>query len=495
MNRLPFLWSDAEVELALRGLELDEPGANPSRTDEASRRESFVYTGVSTDTRSLRPGELFVALVGETFDGHDFVERAFDRGAGAAVVSRSLGGESRDDRRLRSPRPIFRVADTLAALGALAARRRKVIQAPLAGITGSSGKTTTKEFAAAILSASLNVHVTRGNYNNRIGLPLTLLAVPDDAEAVVVEMGTSEPGEIAALAAIASPDLGAVTTVAESHLDKLRSFEGVLREKLSLLAALPSGSPAPVVGDEPAILAERARMLRPDVRVAGTSDRADGDLRATAVQQVPSGGGTFSWRGRQVSLAVPGSHAVTDALVALAVAEGLGSDAELGAARLAEVRPGAMRSELRVLGGLELVVDCYNSNPQSLTAALDLLLERRRVRSQSGAVAILGTMLELGDQSAKLHESALEDALSRDIDLVVATGEFSLAAERMDSNGRRVIRSRDWRNAYRVLRPRLVGDETILLKASRGVALEGVVRSLENDFPDPSAPSAEEGDG
>jgi UDP-N-acetylmuramoyl-tripeptide--D-alanyl-D-alanine ligase len=438
------------------------------------------YRGVSTDSRTIGEGDLYVALVGERFDGHDFVAEAFTRGAAGAVVSRPVTSDGAK---------LYPVPDTLVALGALAAHRRHALTAPVVGITGSVGKTTTKDLARGALSGALNVHATHANRNNRIGVPLTLLAAPADAEVVVLEMGSNEPGEIATLAAIARPDIGVVTTVGEGHLEQLGSVEGVLNEKLDLLRDLAAGGRC-VVGDEPEFLVEEARRICPQIRVAGWSERADVGLRPENVEVDHWGLHQFRWRGHAVTLGLPGRHGVANALLALAVSELLGVPAKVAVKGLAEVTAEGMRGEVRRIGGLSVVVDCYNANPLSVRAALDLLESHHASRR----VVVLGSMLELGESAESLHRSVLEDALTRDIDLVVATGIFAEVAPSPESVASdRLLLARDWGAAYPELRPRLSGDEVVLLKASRGVALEGIIPLLESDFGD--AGDARVGDG
>jgi len=452
-----FAWTDAAVRRAL-GL-----GDEPARAD-------LAYARISTDSRTVGRGDLYVALVGERHDGHRFVADALAKGARGAVVSRPVTTDA--------AAPLYRVPDTLVALGSLAAHRRESVQVPVVGITGSAGKTTTKELTRGALSGSLRVHATQANLNNRIGMPMTLLAVPDDAEAVVLEMGTNEPGEISTLARIARPDVGVVITVGEAHLEKLGSLEGVLREKLDLLRNLTAGGRA-VVGDEPDFLPDAARAACASctaVRVAGWSARADESLRPSDVEVDASGAYRFLWRGQQVRLAVPGRHAVVDALLALAVAELLGVPAGAAVAGVADVGAGSLRGEVRRLGDLTVVVDCYNANPLSVRAALQLLDAQQGVRR----VAVLGTMLELGAESRSLHARSLGYALSLGIDLIVVTGGFAEAAAAVQDP--RVVAAEDWRRAYAALRDRLTGNEIVLLKASRGVALEGILPLLEADF-------------
>ena len=249
---MAFLWNDATVRQAL-GMRVD------------LAQDGVEYGGVSTDSRSVSEGDVYVALVGDRFDGHDFVADAFSKGAAAAVVSRPAAGDPAGR--------LYPVDDTLVALGRLAAWRRQKLDAPVVAITGSSGKTTTKEMTAAALSETYRVHATTGNLNNRIGMPLTLLATPEDVEAVVLELGTNEPGEIATLVQVARPDIAVITTVGESHLEKLGSLEGVLSEKLDILRGMVDGGRC-VVGDEPSVLADRAHAICSTVKVVGWSERA-----------------------------------------------------------------------------------------------------------------------------------------------------------------------------------------------------------------------------
>ncbi len=442
---------------------------------DASAPAGAVFTGISTDTRTLVEGELFVAVVGERFDGHDFAAAAAAAGAAGVVAARAVSaGPSL---------PVYRVPDTLVALGALARYRRRRHAARVVAVTGSSGKTTVKEFLRGALQRSYRTHATPGNLNNRIGLPLTLLEAPDAAEVLVLEMGTSEPGEIAALTSIAEPDVGVVTTVSEAHLEKLGSREGVFREKLALPVGL-NGRGAVVVGDRPASLPARARGLHPNVRVAGWSASADADLRPRNPHADSEGRYFFDWRNQRVHLRLPGRHAVYDALVALAASDLL--DVPYGSAvrGLERCRPRGMRGERLRAGDLAVLLDCYNANPESVRAALDLL---ELIPSAGRRVAVLGSMLELGDRSEALHDEVLREALSRAADVVLALGDFAAAAERLRADGRAtagpaLLASPDAEEGYAMLRERLQGDELVLLKGSRGVALERLIPLIEADF-------------
>lgn len=457
-----FTWNDRTVREAL-GLRLE------------AARDDLVYDRIGTDSRQAGDGELYVALVGERFDGHDFVADAMAAGALGAVVSRPVAGADGIQ--------LYPVDDTLLALGRLARYRRDRLPARVVGITGSSGKTGTKDLAAAAVGAGLRVHATAGNLNNQVGVPLTLLAAPEDAEALVVEMGTNAPGEIAVLTGIARPDLAVITTVGESHLEKLGSVEGVLKEKLDLVRGLAEGDVA-IVGDRPRSLPRTARELHERVRVAGFSSEADDDLRARDVEVDHWGYHRFLWQEQRVSLQLPGRHAVVNALLALGVAQELGVEPAAAAAGVAGVEPRGMRGEVRRVGGLTLILDCYNANPQSVRAALDLLQGHG---NQVRRVAVLGSMLELGERSEELHREVLDDALARPLDVVAAVGDFAAPARAIldeggGAGGPDLVAAEEPEAAHAALRERLEGHEVVLLKASRGVALETLVPLFERDF-------------
>lgn len=453
MNTVSFRWTDTEVRTAL-GL-----SASGGERD---------FTGISTDSRDLEAGNLFVALVGTSFDAHDFVDQAVAGGAAGVVVSREVEVPPRV--------AVYRVPDTLVALGQLARHRRRALPARVVGITGSTGKTTTKEFLRAALTGSFRVHANRGNLNNRIGVPLTLLEAPEDAEVVITEMGTNEPGEIARLAAIAVPDVGMVTTVSESHLEKLGSVQGVLVEKLDLVRGLGPDAVA-IVGETPDSLPEAAREIRGDVGVAGLTARADARFRATELMADPGGRHRFRWQDTSVTLSVPGRHMVSNAVMALAGAAVLGVPAEVAARGVESLQPRGMRGEERRVGPLTLILDCYNANPQSTRAALDTLASRAATGPR---VAILGSMLELGTESTALHGDVLAHALSLELERVVATGAFAAAAPSLDDPS--LLREEDPESAYLAVRGELAPGALVLLKASRGVALERLLPLFEADF-------------
>jgi len=467
-NSAAFAWTDADVA---RALNLAEPG------------RAGTYRAVSTDSRSVESGDLFVALVGDNFDGHDFVPQALASGATGVVVSGPVDTDL-VDRTAEAPFNVYRVADTVAAYGALAGHRRAQLPAKVVGITGSSGKTTTKDLTSGAVSASLRTHATQGNYNNRIGLPRTLLEAPVDAEVLVLEMGTNQPGEIGSLAEVAKPDIGVVTTVSESHLEGLGSLEGVLNEKLELLRSLGVDGVA-LVGESPAILRRSARDLRGDVRVAGLSADADPDLRAADLEVLPQGSFRFKWQGLDVALRIPGEAAVVDALLALGVAQALGVPAEAAARGVESIEPGWLRGEVRRLGSLTLILDCYNANPESVRAAIRTL---ERMPTSGRRILVLGSMLELGAESEELHTRVLADAAHSNVDAIYASGLF--AEPRLAAGSLPIAQTRDIDALADRLATDLAGDETVLLKASRGVRLEGILPRLEAAFGPPDGEPA-----
>lgn len=459
-------WTEEEI---LKALRLAVPLGGRNGGDAPSS-----YPSVSTDTRSLEEGALFVALRGESFDGHDFLAEAAKAGAAGAVVDTPPG----DGPAIR----YYQVPDTLGALGRLGRHRRRSLAARVVAITGTNGKTTTKEMSRAVLATRYRTHATSGNLNNLIGGPLTLLAAPEDAEALVVEIGTNAPGEIARLAETVEPDVGIVTAVAEGHLEGFGTVEGVLREKTTLLSRLRAGGVA-MVADEPPALAERARSLAGRVRVAGWSERADDDLRAESLRIDEAGKVRFTWQGRDVGLPFGGKAHVRNALLALALGLEWGVDADEAVAALEALPAPDMRGEVHRYGDLTIIADCYNSNPGSLAAAVDTLTAMPR---QGGRVVVAGSMLELGAQSDALHRESARRIADSDVDLVVGVGLFAAAFRPLQSElGDRLIIAEDAEAVFEPMAERMNGREVVLLKGSRGVALEQLMPRLQERFGEP----------
>ena len=443
-----FAWTAREVTRAL--------GLPEATWDHA-------YAGVSTDTRSLKEREVLVALKGERFDAHDFLSDARLAGVGAVVV------------RHGTPRwpgfDWFEVDDTLVALGQLARFRRAAFKGPVVAITGTTGKTSTKELAAAAVGARFRVHKSERNLNNLVGVPLTLLAAPDEAEVAIVECGASVPGEIPRLRDIVRPDVAVVTTVAEGHLEGFGSLDRVFEEKVALLA----GAATAVVGTTPERLAEAARKAARRVVTAGLEP--GGDWTAADVTILPDGRPRFTVRGVAVELPLRGRHMVANALVALAVADAVGVPLADAAAALAQARLPAGRSEVLELGGMTVINDCYNANPASFAAALDLLAA---VRGQRRTVVVVGTMRELGAASAELHREVAGRIVEAHPDVVAAVGDFGPALEALKGRlkGRKLVTGETPEAVADRLRALLKEGDVVLLKASRGVQLERLIPLL-----------------
>lgn len=427
-------------------------------------RGSHPFTRVWTDTRTIGEGDLFVALVGERFDAHEFLRQAVASGAAGVVVSRidvvrDLGV------------PVFEVEDTLIALGALGRYRRRAWGKPVVGVVGTNGKTSTKELLKAALGAGLETHATHGNLNNLVGVPLTLLAIPDAADVAVIEMGTNQPGEVARLRAIVEPDVTVVTSIAEEHLEGLGDLAGVMREEL---AACERVATAIVPAGQPDVVAEARKRAR--IAIAAGLD--DGDVHADQWELGADGRGRLAIGGVTIEVPLRGVHNLRNTMLALAAARGLGVSWEQAARGIQAMPVPPMRSNVENVGRVTLVNDAYNSNPGSARAALELLQHAGRGRQR---VAILGTMLELGPSGPALHEALAREALASPIEIVAGLGEFAAALERA-SNGamnERLVTGSDVDSLWNRLVSRLEPDAVILLKASRGVRLEQLVPKIK----------------
>jgi UDP-N-acetylmuramoyl-tripeptide--D-alanyl-D-alanine ligase len=443
-------WMRERVVAALAGVAV---GNHPAG-DQLFRR-------VWTDTRTIEPGDLFVALVGERFDAHDFLRDAVGKGASGLVVSRAASAAHLGV-------PVFEVADTLAALGALGRFRRKAWSGPVVAVVGTNGKTSTKELIRAALGSRLEVHATSGNLNNLVGVPLTLLALPDAADVAVIEMGTNAPGEIARLRAIVDPDVTVVTSIAEEHLEGLGDVAGVLREELAGV----DGVPVAVV---PASQPEVADAARGKARRVVTAGLDGGDISAAPWSIDENGRGHMRVDGCEIVVPLRGVHNLRNATLALAAARELGIGLDDASKGIAAMAPPPMRVNWERVGRATLINDSYNSNPGSARAAIELLRHAGQGRQR---VAVLGSMLELGVQTPQLHDEVARSALSDGVELVGAVGEFALAFARVAPNDPRVISAADVDALWRALVSRLSPDAVILLKGSRGMRLERLVSPI-----------------
>jgi UDP-N-acetylmuramoyl-tripeptide--D-alanyl-D-alanine ligase len=443
-------WTRDRVRAALAGVAV---GNHPAGSE--------LFRRVWTDTRTIEPGDLFVALSGERFDAHEFLRDAVAKGATGLVVSRVTAAANLGV-------PAFEVDDTLAALGALGRFRRKAWSGPVVAVVGTNGKTSTKELIRAALGSRLDVHATTGNLNNLVGVPLTLLALPDAADVAVIEMGTNAPGEIARLRAIVDPDVTVVTSIAEEHLEGLGDVAGVLREELAGVEAVP-------VAVVPASQPEVADGARAKARRVVTAGLDTGDVAAVASSIDENGRGHMRVDGCEIVVPLRGLHNLRNATLALAAARELGVGLDDAARGIAAMAPPPMRVNWERIGRATLINDAYNSNPGSARAAIELLRHAGKGRQR---VAVLGSMLELGAQTLTLHDDVARAALADGLELVAAVGEFAAAFARVAPNDPRVVLAADVDSLWSALASRLTPDAVILLKGSRGMRLERLVKPI-----------------
>jgi UDP-N-acetylmuramoyl-tripeptide--D-alanyl-D-alanine ligase len=333
------------------------------------------------------------------------------------------------------------------------------------GIVGTNGKTSTKELVRAALGSRLRVHATVGNYNNLVGVPQTLFALPDEADVAVIEMGTNQPGEVAALRAIVEPDVVVVTSIAEEHLEGLGDLEGVLREEISACDGVP-------VAITPASQPEIAEAARSRARRVVSAGLDAGDVRAVRWAVGPDGTGSLELDGSDVRVPLRGVHNLRNAMLALAAAREAGISVADAARGIAAMPAPPMRVSFESHGAVTVINDAYNSNPGSARAALELLEHAGNGRQR---VAVLGTMLELGPQADRLHDEIARAALAAPIDVVVGVGGFADALARVAPGDTRAVGGANPASAWDAARSRLRRDAVILLKGSRGVRLERLV--------------------
>jgi UDP-N-acetylmuramoyl-tripeptide--D-alanyl-D-alanine ligase len=461
------------LSLASAALTMDDViSASGGRRLSTARAETLA--GVSIDSRTLKPGQLFVAIAGPRFDGHDFLDEACARGAAAALVHRDVP--------LPPGLDVVRVDDTTQALGRLAAQVRLARDVPVLAITGSTGKTTTKEMAAAFLETRGPVLKTRGNLNNQWGLPLTLLGLEAEHQAAVLELGMSAAGELRKLASIARPDLAVITNVAPVHLEFFDSVDAIAAAKAEILEGLRPGGVAVLNRDDPRLRLVGERFpgevlwfggdRRCDVCAEGWRGTLHGmrfDLR-------------FAGRKLEVTLPLPGRHFVTSFLAAAAAALRLGVDGETIVTAAATFEAAAGRGQvLRLNRDVTLLDDSYNANPVAVEAAVTALALDPRGRR----VAFLGDMLELGSTAPELHRR-VGAAVAAQLDELVAVGPLSRHLVEGARQGGMPLSSviafdtsaQAAAAAASIVRP---GD-TVLVKGSRGIAMERVVAALLAHF-------------
>ena len=440
------------------------------------------FTGVSTDSRSLAPGDLFVAIKGDKFDGHDFVSQAFDRGAAVAIVALDRAAELAAVVRNAAAETMLCVADPIKALGALAKFWRRRFSLPVAGIVGSNGKTTVKEMTAAILRVQFGadkVLATAGNLNNAIGLPLTILRLRLGHAAAAIEIGMNHPGETATLSAIAQPTTGVINNAQREHQEFMKSVAEVAAEHASLLAALPESGTAVINADDDFAVfwrevvarrnADGASLIVRDFGLrapAAISARCETRLWGSSVEvTTPEGVATFE-------LKAPGRHNVSNALAAIAAATAAGASIGAAAIALTAFRPISGRLHTRIgVNGATIIDDTYNANPDSVKAAIAVL-----TNAGGAKWLVLGDMGEVGDQGPAFHREIGEYARAAGVDRLLTVGDLATHAVAAFGAGGKHYADQD--SLVHDLSAALQRGTTVVVKGSRFMAMERVIERL-----------------
>ena len=429
-----------------------------------------LFTTVCTDSRSLHGGDLFLALRGEKFDGHAFVAEAVRRGATGAVVEEAPANLPPDF-------AVVRVPNTLLGLQNLAANYRRSLSVQIVCITGSNGKTSTKDLTWSVLRERFQVTKTEGNLNNHIGLPMTMLRLRSGDRIGVIEIGMNHPGEIAPLAAIAQPDVAIITNIGVAHIEFMGSREAIAEEKGSLAEALPPSGSVVLNADDD-FTPKIARRTKADVLLCGLGPRAT--IRATDLSQEVSGTKFLIHAfGRRVEAHLPvlGVHMVRNSLLAVGTGHVFGMSLEECAAGLGSVQLTKGRLEQKVVRGIQVLDDSYNANPDSTKAAL---LTLSQISINGRRIAVLGRMGELGQESERGHRSVGQCAADLGIDCVITVGaDAALIAEEAWRGGvAKIVRAADRDEAVNALREYAHAGDIVLVKGSRSEKLEQIIEAL-----------------
>jgi UDP-N-acetylmuramoyl-tripeptide--D-alanyl-D-alanine ligase len=431
---------------------------------------TVVINKVSTDSRTIKPGELFVALRGENFEGHDFIETGAKAGATGALVDLNWAGNVPNNFAL------LRATDTLQAYQALAANYRRSLTLKVLAITGSNGKTSTKDFAASVLARRFRVTKTEGNFNNHVGLPRTILEATSEDEVAVWEIGMNHPGEIAALSKIAAPDAAIITNIGVAHIEFMGSREAIAAEKGALAEAIETQGTVILNADDPFSEGIAART-RAKVVSAGT--RA-GAVRAIEIRQSAEGSEFTIVEGAhrcRAQLPVAGTHMVQNALLAVAAGRAFGLSIEECAAGLAAAPLTKARLQIKEIGGVQFLDDSYNANPDSMKAALRTLVE---LDAEGKRIAVLGEMRELGSESERGHREIGETAATLGVDQLITIGDAAeLIAEGARTAGLdKVSSARSTSEAAKLLSEMAEPGDLVLIKGSRAARTEEVIEQF-----------------
>ena len=434
--------------------------------------ENLRVGRMQSDSRKVRRGDLFVALRGEKADGHDFAEAAISHGAVAALVSRPISEKL----------PAIMVEDTLRAYGDIAAGYRQLTGVKVVGITGSVGKTTTKEMTASVLEAAYHTAKTEGNHNNNLGLPMTIMDMPENTEVAVLEMGMNHSGEMEYLSSIARPDLAIITNIGTMHIEHLGTREGILQAKLEIMRGMPDDGAGVFNGDEPLLWNIRA-IGKHKKYYYGIENHAC-DVTATDIVELDDGVRfVVHGFGQQFELFVPmlGRHAVYNALAATTVGLLLHVKPEKIQARFSAFHNTGMRQKIYEKNGVTIIEDCYNAGPESTEAALEVLAS---IKTDGRRIAVLGDMLELGNRSAAEHYRIGRLAVGK-ADLLLTYGEHSVRTLTGAITGGMNPKNTDHFDTHEdmahMLKMRVSEGDVVLFKGSRGMRMEKVLQLFLDD--------------
>lgn len=441
--------------------------------------EKSSFRGVSTDSRTVAEGELFIALKGERFDGHHFAIEALKKRAGGVIIEEDRVRDIRWNG--YRPSAVIAVKDSLRALGDIAQERRRRFGTPVVALTGSNGKTTTKEMISACLETTFPVLKTKGNLNNLIGLPLTLLELTEKERIVVLEMGMNVPGEVRRLTEIAEPDVGLITNIEKVHLEGMGSLERIKDEKGELFRRMRQDGTILVNQDDPRVI-DLASEFKGQKITFGIDHPADVMAREIEFKRTEGTSFTLVTEGVTLAIRLPylGRHFVPNALSAVAAASLFGIDMERVKEALEHLSPSPMRMEvLRLKGGVSVINDAYNANPKSMELALEILSQ---MKGGGRGFAVLGDMLELGDDSVEAHQLIGKRVAELSIDFLLALGEEapvlveSAIRHGLDSEKAKIVESHT--EAISFLKKSLRNGDWVLVKGSRRMGMEKIAEGL-----------------
>lgn len=423
---------------------------------------------ICIDTRQITPGCLYIAIKGENFDGHDFIEKAFELGA-KAVISHN---------KIKIDKPVVYVEDTRLAFGVLSEYYRSLFSIFLVGVTGSVGKTSTKEMIYTVMKHHYNVLKTQGNLNNDIGVPKTLFNLSEDYKGAVIELGMSNLGEISYLSKLAKPDIGVITNIGVSHLENLKTRENILKAKLEILDGMKKGSKLILNADNDMLLKVKGKIE--NTIYVGIDNVNDSDIIAKDIKQLCDNTEfTIVYKDKEYTAKIPtiGKHNIYNALVAFVVGVEIGMEEKIILNALLEYKNSGMRQHMSVRNGIKVIADCYNASPDSMISSLSVI---KTVDCKGKRVAVLGDMLELGDTSDKFHRQVGEYVKDYNIDMLYCYGTQAIHIKEGAKNSgfTNIFYTDDKDKLVQRLKDDLEISDAVIFKASRGMRLEEVIERV-----------------